>query len=101
MVDYAHISESELKLRELWWDDMWHFDGLTTTIPNHIQDFLRQQYLASFALMFGLAEGCMRILILYSWWLFGGVGDREIKPSLVIISGSSNLLCMKFGTHIG
>ena len=73
MVDYVHVSNSHLTLRDLWWDDVWHFDMLCTTLPVNIQEFISNQCLTSFAnceacwIWTGMESGIYSAASAYRW----------------------------------
>lgn len=49
MVDFVHMSDTHLQLRDLRWDEQWHFDYLATPLLESVHLFLNSQRLPSWA----------------------------------------------------
>ncbi|KAJ1405580.1 Ribonuclease H-like superfamily [Sesbania bispinosa] len=41
LVDYVHISDNTLQVRDIWLNDLWSFNNLTTPISNNIKEFIQ------------------------------------------------------------
>lgn len=41
MVDYVNISDSNLRVLDVWKDGTWHFDELFIILPSQVKDRIR------------------------------------------------------------
>ncbi|KAJ1430383.1 Ribonuclease H-like superfamily [Sesbania bispinosa] len=63
LVDYVHISDSTLQVRDIWSNGLWSFNNLATPIPNNIKDVIQGIPIPKFC-----SDG-FKFMVTY-WWLW-------------------------------